>query len=272
MNSGGDIFSNEWCDLIFEGKNHEYGAYCHRQNSIRRHFQALMIATVIFLIGATAPMLLRRIFPQSADRDQHTRIFSNLVLEKPRTDDVLKYIPPPPRVVTRNTIEFKPPVIKPDELVDESEEPKMQIEVINSKAAIGKVDYSDGTYDPTAPIANIEENAKIAGDPDEVQIRVDQMPQFPGGENEMFTFIKDHLRYPVIAQELGVTGTVIISFVVDRDGDITNMVVTRSIGSGCDEEAMRVLDIMPLWSPGKQAGKTVRVRYSLPFKFIIQKH
>ena len=71
----------------------------------------------------------------------------------------------------------------------------------------------------------------------------------------MIKFIRDHLRYPLVAQELGVTGTVIVNFVVDREGEITNLVVTRSIGSGCDEEAMRVLDIMPQWSPGKQGGQ-----------------
>ena len=133
-------------------------------------------------------------------------------------DDLLK-IPPPPPVQLRNTIKFTPYVIKPDELVNDSDEPKMQTEVVNNNSAVGTVDYGDGTNDINAPLATSTENAKIAGDLDEPRIIVDQMPQFPGGENEMMKFIRDHLHYPVIAQELGVTGTVIVSFVVDRDGE-----------------------------------------------------
>jgi periplasmic protein TonB len=271
MNSSCDIYSNEWCNLIFEGKNHQYGAYRHRQNSVRRHFQALMIATVIFLIGATAPALLHRILPQSADRDLQARILSTIVIDKPLMDNLLKVIPPPPHAQIRNSIKFTPYVIKPDELVNDADEPKMQIEVVKDNSAVGTVDYKDGTEDINAPLAKSTENEQIAGNLDEPQIIVDQMPQYPGGESEMLRFIKDHLHYPVIAQELGVTGTVIVNFVVDRDGDITNMVVARSIGSGCDEEAMHVLDIMPHWNPGKQGGQTVRVRYTLPIKFVIQK-
>ena len=186
-------------------------------------------------------------------------------------DNLLKVIPPPPAVLLRNTIKFTPYVIRPDELVNESDEPKMQQEIVNNNSAVGTVDYGEGTNEINAPLAKSTENEKIVGGFDEPRTFVDQRPQFPGGENEMFRFIRDHLRYPLIAQELGVTGTVIVNFVVDRDGDITNMVVARSIGSGCDEEAMHVLDIMPHWNPGKQGGQTVRVRYTLPFKFVIQK-
>jgi periplasmic protein TonB len=271
MNSSCDIFSNEWCNLIFEGKNHQYGAYQHRQNSIRRHFQALLIASLIFLIGAISPALMHRILPQGADRDIQSRIFSNIVIDKPAMENVLKVVPPPPPVQIRNTIKFTPYVIKPDELVNDADEPKMQIEVINNNSAVSTVDYGDGTNNIDAPLAKSTESANIAGNLDEPRIIVDQMPQFPGGESEMVKFIRDHLRYPLIAQELGVTGTVIVNFVVDRDGEITNMVVARSIGSGCDEEALRVLDIMPRWNPGKQAGNPVRVRYAIPIKFVIQK-
>ncbi len=271
MNSRYDIFSDEWCNLIFEGKNHAYGAYSHRKNSIRRHFQAMLIAVFIFLVGATTPLLLKRILPQNADRDLSARIIKIIEIEKPAMENLLKVIPPPPPVLLRNMIKFTSYDIKPDEEVNESEEPKMQQEIINSGSAIGKQDFTEGTNDPNAPLPNTAENAKIAGDQDEPVIFADQMPQFPGGENEMFRFIKQHLRYPLIAQESGVFGTVIINFVIDRNGNITDMAVARGIGSGCDEEAMRVLGIMPRWSPGKQAGNPVRVRYAIPIKFVIQK-
>ncbi len=271
MNSGYDIFSNDWCDLIFEGKNQVYGAYIHRQNSTRRHFYALLISIILIVISLTAPSLIRQILPKRIEKELRVRTLTEINLEKPKENNVLKEIPPPPPVVARNTIKFTPPVIKPDELVNEEDEPKMQKEVIAQKAAIGTVNFDKGTDDISAPIAKVEENTKITEETDAPFVIVDQMPQFPGGEKEMIKFIQDNLHYPVVAQEMGVSGTVIIIFVVDRDGSITNIKVSRSIGSGCDEEAIRVLSIMPRWNPGKQAGKAVRVSYSLPFKFIIEK-
>lgn len=271
MNSGYDIFSNDWCNLIFEGKNQAYGAYIHRYNSTKRHFYALLLACAIILIIVTAPSLIRQILPKRIEKELSIRTLSEINLEKPKENDILKEIPPPPPVIARNTIKFTPPVIKPDELVNEEDEPKMQKEVIKQTAAIGTVDFDKGTDDVTAPIAKTEENARITEETDAPFVIVEQMPQFPGGEKQMIKFIQDNLRYPVIAQEMGVSGTVIINFVVDREGKITNIKVTRSIGSGCDEEAIRVLNIMPRWSPGKQGGRTVRVSYTLPFRFIIQK-
>jgi protein TonB len=168
----------------------------------------------------------------------------------------------------RNTIKFIPPVIKADELVRDEEQPVMVKEVVEAKEAISNVTFDKGTDDVAAPIAT--ENKKIAEDTDQPFVIVEQMPQFPGGEKEMMKFIKNNLRYPTIAAEMGVSGTVIVNFVVDRDGKITRIKVVRGIGAGCDEEAVRVLGKMPAWSPGKQGGRAVLVSYTVPFKFILQ--
>lgn len=97
---------------------------------------------------------------------------------------------------------------------------------------------------------------------------VDQMPQFPEGEKEMTKFIQDNLKYPALAKEYGVQGAVLVSCIIDREGKITQIKVIRGIGSGCDEEAMRVVSKMPAWIPGKQGGKLVRVNYTIPIKFL----
>lgn len=83
-------------------------------------------------------------------------------------------------------------------------------------------------------------------------------------------FIEKNLRYPTIAQENGISGTVIINFVVDRDGKITGIKVVRSIGGGCDDEAVSVLSIMPAWNAGKQGGMAVRLSFRVPVKFVLQ--
>ena len=269
MGANYDIFSDEWCDLVFEGKNHAYGAYELRKNSGNRHFKALIIACTIVILAVSMPAILRQILTKTEVKELRIRTLSDINLEKPKEENILKEIPPPPPPI-RNTIKFTPPVIKPDEQVNEEDEPKMQKEVVEEKAAIGTVNFDKGTDDISAPVAKVIENTQITEDSDPPFVIVEQMPQFPGGELEMIKFIQANLKYPVIAQEMGVSGTVIIKFVIDRNGNITNIKVARSIGSGCDEESVRVLEKMPAWSPGRQGGKTVRVSYSVPFKFILQ--
>jgi protein TonB len=269
MAANNDIFSNEWCDLIFEGKNKIYGAYDHRKKSDKRHFRALVIASILFILGITGPSLIRSILPERRETDITVRKLTEIKIDKPREENILKDIPPPPPPM-RNTIKFTPPVIRPDEQVNDADEPKMQKEVVDEKAAIGAVNFDKGTDDISAPIAKTENNKITEETDDHVLIVADQMPQFPGGDQEMRKFIKDNLRYPVIAQEMGVSGSVIINFVVGRDGKIRGIKILRSIGSGCDEEAVRVLEKMPPWSPGKQQGVPVSVTFTIPFVFRIE--
>ncbi len=265
-----DIFSIEWCDLVFEGKNQSYGAYELRKNSPRRHFIALITACLLVIFAAALPSMIRSIIPKKKEVEVRIRSLTDIKLEKPKENNILKEVPPPPPQQVRNTIKFTPPVIRPDEQVSEEDEPKMQKEVVEEKAAIGAVNYDKGTDDISAPIAVAAEHAKISEDAEAPFVIVEQMPQFPGGEKEMMNFIKTNLHYPVLAQEMGVSGTVIINFVIDKNGSISNISLTRGIGSGCDEEAIRVLKLMPKWTPGRQGGKTVRVSYNLPFRFILK--
>jgi protein TonB len=265
MAANNDIFSNEWCDLIFEAKNQLYGAYDLRRRSAKRHATALIIASILFILAITGPGLIKSILPERKEVDTSVRKLTEIKIDQPK-ENILKEIPPPPPPV-RNTIKFTPPVIKPDEMVSEEEEPKMQKEVVEEKAAIGTVNFDKGTDDVAAPIAN--NNSKITEEEEKPFAVDEQMPQFPGGEAEMMKFIHSTLKYPVIAQEMGVSGTVIVQFVVGRDGKISRIKVMRGIGSGCDEEAIRVLEKMPTWNPGKQGGKPVMVSYTVPFKFVL---
>lgn len=263
-----DIFSDEWIDLIFDDKNKDYGAYQLRKKSSKRHFISLLIAVFLFLLASAMPAIIHQITPHKKEKDVSVRVMSNLKIEKPPpppNEDVLKEIPPPPKL--RNTIKFTPPVIKPDKEVAEEEEPKMQKEVIEEKSAIGTVDFDKGTNDIEAPIA--KQNAEIAGEgtEDKPFTIVEQMPQFPGGEMEMYKFIRENLKYPSRASEAGIQGKVILNFVVGRDGKINSIKVVRGIGFGCDEEAIRVLQKMPPWNPGKMGGRPVPVYFTFPITF-----
>lgn len=101
-------------------------------------------------------------------------------------------------------------------------------------------------------------------------IVVEQMPEFPGGEEALYQFLGSNLSYPDTAKEQNITGKVIVSFVVEKDGRITNAKVIKDIGGGCGDEALRVVNKMPRWKPGKQKGKPVRVQFSLPFVFNLE--
>lgn len=99
---------------------------------------------------------------------------------------------------------------------------------------------------------------------------VEEQPTFPDGEEAMMNYLGNNIRYPQVARENGIQGTVYLTFVVESNGLISNVKTLRGIGGGCDEEAVRVVRNMPLWNPGKQRGRPVRVQFNLPIRFILQ--
>lgn len=117
---------------------------------------------------------------------------------------------------------------------------------------------------PVQPADTKEEDTEV------VFMVVETMPAFPGGDAALFKYLSDNIKYPVIAQESGIQGRVICQFVVNRDGSIVDIEVVRSVDKSLDAEAVRVIKSMPKWSPGKQRGKSVRVKYTLPVNFRLQ--
>ncbi len=120
-------------------------------------------------------------------------------------------------------------------------------------------------------IIDIPVAAPIEEEEEEVIFQVvEKMPEFPGGQEELFNYLNKNIRYPVIAQENGLQGRVICQFVVNSDGSIVDVTVVRSVDPSLDKEAVRVIQAMPKWKPGEQRGKAVRVRYTLPVNFRLQ--
>lgn len=121
-------------------------------------------------------------------------------------------------------------------------------------------------------IAPPVEEVKVEEEPEEVVfVVVETMPEFPGGQQALFKYLSENVKYPVIAQENGIQGRVICQFVVNKDGSIVDVEVVRSGGdASLDKEAVRVIKSMPKWKPGKQRGKAVRVKYTVPVNFKLQ--
>ena len=171
---------------------------------------------------------------------------------------------------------FTAPVIKKDELVKEENQVK-QMDKLDEKVAVG-TENKEGTKDRLAEA--VRSDIAVAAPPpppapkpevsNKVFDVVEEMPHFPGGAAALQAFLSSNTKYPVVAQENGVQGRVIVSFVVERDGSITDVRVVRSVDPSLDREASRVVRSMPRWSPGKQNGSAVRVKYTVPVVFRLQ--
>lgn len=148
--------------------------------------------------------------------------------------------------------------------------PTTMIEIVDDEEEIEEeLELEDMEIDQDTEIEFIEAVEEEVVE-EEIFTIVEDMPSFPGGEAKLFEYLGKNIKYPQIAKEAGISGIVYVNFVVDTNGEITDVKVLRGIGGGCDEEAMRVVKNMPKWSPGKQRGKPVKVSYNLPIRFSLK--
>ncbi|HSI90347.1 MAG TPA: energy transducer TonB, partial [Adhaeribacter sp.] len=167
------------------------------------------------------------------------------------------------------TIKFTPPVIKKDELVRKQEEVP---DVEDLKEAVIDVKTQEGntTKPDLTGLEGGKGKSEVAPAVEEIFTFVEQAPQFPGGDAAMMKYLGENIKYPAIAQRNGLEGLVVVSFVVNRKGEISDIQVMKPLGGGLSEEAVRVIKGMPKWTPGKQNGREVNVRYNLPVRFTIK--
>jgi protein TonB len=158
-------------------------------------------------------------------------------------------------------VKFTPPEIKPDQEVPDEEPPPIQEEMKEKDAGVATVEGNPDGVD-----ASLTEGGD--GDANEILTFAEQMPEFAGGTEEMYKYLSKNIMYPPNARENSVEGKVVLTFVVGSDGKISQIEqVGKKLGWGCDEEAIRVVKSMPAWTPGKQNGKAVTVKFTLPIRF-----
>jgi periplasmic protein TonB len=268
-----NIFSDEWCDLVFEEKNKEYGAYKLRKLENKRILLATILASALFVAAFSFPMILRAFTPAEKLKASDVITLTNVTFDEPAKKINVPEIPenkPDQMEKIRKQIKFDTPQITDDG--DANEGMHSQVDLSSNPAAIGATEVPQGNLDPNAPL-NRNEHLNIEK-PDENKIHnlvdIQKYPQFPGGEDEMLKFIARHIHYPKMAKETSIMGKVFIQFVVGNDGNITDVKLLRGIGGGCDEEALRVVALMPQWSPGLQNGHPVSVYYRLPVNFSLR--
>ncbi|MBQ0074945.1 MAG: energy transducer TonB [Prevotella sp.] len=275
-----DLIENSWSDMMFENRNKEYGAYVLRRQTGRRNVLSMFIVLCVF-IAVVVFMVAKSAYDeyqaQHAAMDQVTEL-SALTQQKKEAKVERKQLVKQEQVEkvvekVKSSVKFTAPVIKKDDEVKPEDELKSQDEIMNSKIAIGALNVEGNSEDgevlkakeviATEPVKPKEEENKVFD-------VVEQMPSYPGGMGALMQYLSSHIKYPVIAEENGIQGRVICTFVVERDGSITDVRIAKSVDPSLDKEAVRVVSSMPRWIPGKQNGSAVRVKYTLPVTFRLQ--
>jgi protein TonB len=273
-----DLIDNSWVDLVFEGKNQAYGAYVLRKETGKRNVKALI--WVLIGIAAIFAIAYANLAIQNAMK-QNVTVETDVELSKLAQKKEAKVERKEPvkvemeqKVVekVKSSVKFTAPEIKKDEDVQPEDELKSQDDLSKTNTAIGAFDVK-GNDEAEGEVLKAKE-VVVDEKPKEEETKVfdvvEQMPQFPGGPQALFEYLSKNIKYPVVAEENGIQGRVIVTFVVERDGSITDVRVAKSVDPSLDKEAQRVVRSMPHWIPGKQNGSAVRVKYTVPVTFKLQ--
>ena len=277
-----DLTSREWREIVFEGKNKEFGAYKIREASPARHTKA--VVSVLVAVGIILVLLILSISGVFAKPEEDTVAVSTVQeLVTMETEEEIEeeieeetfQLPEPEEIVAPEEVANQQQVtallIVEDEQLEEDKQVKNQDEVLDNEAAVGAVDITEGTNDLNKVMVKEEVIAepKVEEEQPMSIAMVEQKPQFAGGEAAMYKWLSDNIVYPAAAEE-GVSGRVVVEFVVGKDGSISNVRVVRSRHTALDKEALRVVKAMPNWIPGRNNGQPVKVTYTLPVTFKLQ--
>ncbi|MBO6017889.1 MAG: energy transducer TonB [Prevotella sp.] len=273
-----DLIDNSWVDLVFEGKNKEYGAYVLRKETGKRNLKALiwvLIGIALIFAIAYANLAIQNAIKQNVSVETDVEL-SKLAQKKEakveRKEPVKVEMEQKVVEKVKSSVKFTAPEIKKDDEVKPEDELKSQDDLSKTNTAIGSFDVK-GNDEAEGEVLKAKE-VVVDEKPKEEETKVfdvvEQMPQFPGGPNALFEYLSKNIKYPVVAEENGIQGRVIVTFVVERDGSITDVKVAKSVDPSLDKEAQRVVKSMPHWIPGKQNGSAVRVKYTVPVTFKLQ--
>lgn len=285
-----NLSSQEWLDIVFDGKNKDYGAYVLRANTVRRNNKAVVIVLAILaVIVVTLILAVNGVF-SPAEEDANTGVeqqdmsLYNGDEEEMEEEEQQIEIPEekpeelPKEEIINSIQNTEIDIVKDEEMKNEVKE---QSELLDDNRQMGAVDQDKGIDDNTREALTKEVVAEPEKPKPEPEVKkaddqiyntanVQQQPQFPGGEAAMYQWLSSHINYPAAAAEEGVQGRVTVQFMVDKDGSIKNVKVMRGKHPALDKEAQRVVSAMPKWNPGRNNGQPVKVTYVLPVTFKLQ--
>lgn len=245
-------------EIVFEDRNKEYGAYIMRKKYKGTLIFAMIIGTIIFSTVVVVPFLKASQVVHNTEREEVAVVVEMQNLDVP--DEII--VPPepeaPPPAAMVETVKYIAPVV-----VD-SIAPEEQGQLMSAAEAVETIVDVDVSIEEVAVVQEevVEEEAPI-----EVFVIVEEMPSFPGGDVEMMNFINTNIKYPEIAKENNIQGRVFLRFCVTYKGTVEQISILKGVDPALDEEAIRVVSLLPAWKPGKQGGKPVNVWFQLPITF-----
>jgi periplasmic protein TonB len=258
------LYDVRWIDIVFNNRNKAYGAYQIRKEYNRNILAGIFSSSSLFVV-----LYSLTLFPKekinAVDIHDTVVIIDDIFLpakaDAPKIITLVRPSGPIPPEIRRNVF-----VISPEE-VDPGEAPVEDPQHGNGTPNDG------GTNPGEAPAEGGGGGGGIPADlpveDHKPMLLVDQMPLFPGGEEALLKYIKNNINYPLSARNNNIQGTIYVSFVVGRTGEVEDVKILKGIGKECDEAAMKVVRSLPKFEPGKQNGKAVRVQYNIPIKFTI---
>ena len=279
LNSRFNVYNTEWLDLVFANRNQSYGAYELRRDYERTLAKALFFASFLFVAGICSPMIYSRFAEEN-------NIPVDPTVTNPLTKEVVVVLPPkkplvqPAEAASGPKVNASSPKVKTIRYIEPRVVPSEKVtddipKISDLAEAVISPSSESGTASainaPSITEGNGGSGQSRGGNADNNEIisvaLIEKYPEFPGGMEAFAKYLQRNLRYPTAASEQGIVGRVTLSFIVEKDGRLTDIKVLRGIGFGCDEEAVRVLKKSPDWSAGMQNNQKVRVQYTLPIVF-----
>jgi periplasmic protein TonB len=258
-------------DIIFQNRNKAYGAYDLRKIYNKTFTRSFLMGSAAFIFAMFIPTLYASLNKPKAEEP---KTLANVMKIPPPPMDKAVPPPPPPPPPPPETPKVDTKKFLPPEIVEvaEKEEPIVeQKELVNSKVADETVKGDPNAVEEIKDETPVEKEEVVeVVREEEVFTVVEQNAEFQGGQSAMGKFLQKNLRYPPAAQRANVSGRVFLSFIVDRNGEISDVNVIKGLGFGCDEEAVRVVKAMPRWNPGKQSGRAVKSKFNLPISFVLE--
>jgi len=262
-----DLFKSNWVDTIFEGRNQEYGAYVLRKENGKVTLLALLIGATIFTLAISGPVIIKKMGSSSEDSapseviDTKTVMMDIIEPVKPIEPPIEKPIVQKETKTIQEVVKHVPPVIVDKETVQQE---VTTVDELKDKIAGSKnveADLDAGEVVIEGAHSTVTNDAEVVENPNQIYEAVEVPPAYPGGMNAFRTFIGKNYNLNV---DRDLKGKVLVQFVVEKDGSLTDIKVVRDIGHGSGAEAVRVLKRAQKWNPGIQNGRAVRVRYTLP--------
>ncbi len=243
-------------DIVFENRNKEYGAYDIRRRYSRTMSLSILIGIIVVLTAAIVPYIRAKNIAQVKQRDAN-EVIAEMANDLQQEEAAPPPPPPPPPPEEQQTVvKYVAPVVVDTIKPEEATQFMTADDVVETVVDAEVVEVIEQVQE------EIQEEA-----PQEVFVVVEEMPSFPGGDVELFKFIYDNIKYPELAKENNIQGKVILRFCVTYKGTVDQVSIVRGVDPSLDNEAIRVIKMLPLWKPGKQGGKPVNVWYSVPINF-----